>query len=105
MPSVATWWCGQDAPRASTCSSISTQLVIKPAFPRFGQHAEFPATMTPQARATRWPRASARSPTRFVAQEQVDLSDGAGLHGIADSSRATSCCGCLPRGDGDVATR
>ena len=49
MPSVATWWCGQDEPRQQVIDSLD-RVVIKPAFPRFGQHAEFPATMSAQAR-------------------------------------------------------
>ena len=72
MPSVATWWCGQEAPRRHVLDHLET-AVIKPAFPRFGQHAVFPATMTVEARRTLAARIEAH-PTRFVAQEQVDLS-------------------------------
>ena len=73
MPSVATWWCGQDEPRRHVLEHLDT-LVIKPAFPRFGQHAEFPGHDVGRRRGARWRRASRRIPTRFVAQEQVDLS-------------------------------
>ena len=72
MPSVATWWCGQDEPRQQVLDSLD-RVVIKPAFPRFGQHAEFPATMTTEARDELAARLNAR-PDQFVAQEQVDLS-------------------------------
>ena len=72
MPSVATWWCGQDEPRQEVLDSLD-RVVIKPAFPRFGQHAEFPATMTTEARDELAARLNAR-PDQFVAQEQVDLS-------------------------------
>ena len=72
MPSVATWWCGQDEPRQQVIDSLD-RVVIKPAFPRFGQHAEFPATMSLQAREELAARLNAR-PDQFVAQEQVDLS-------------------------------
>jgi len=72
MPSVATWWCGQDEPRQQVIDSLD-RVVIKPAFPRFGQHAEFPATMSAQAREELAARLNAR-PDQFVAQEQVDLS-------------------------------
>jgi uncharacterized circularly permuted ATP-grasp superfamily protein/uncharacterized alpha-E superfamily protein len=72
MPSVATWWCGQDEPRQQVLDSLD-RVVIKPAFPRFGQRAEFPATMTEQERRELADRVNAR-PDQFVAQEQVDLS-------------------------------
>jgi len=72
MPSVATWWCGQEGPRRQVLDNLET-VVIKPAFPRFGRHAEFPATMSPDARRALAARIDAQ-PTRFVAQEQVDLS-------------------------------
>ena len=72
MPSVATWWCGQEEPRQQVIDSLD-RVVIKPAFPRFGQHAEFPATMSLRAREELAARLNAR-PDQFVAQEQVDLS-------------------------------
>ncbi|HZI80821.1 MAG TPA: circularly permuted type 2 ATP-grasp protein [Vicinamibacterales bacterium] len=72
MPSVATWWCGQDEPRREVLEHLE-KLVIKPVFPRFGQHAEFPATMSAEKRRALAARIEAH-PTRFVAQEQVDLS-------------------------------
>jgi uncharacterized circularly permuted ATP-grasp superfamily protein/uncharacterized alpha-E superfamily protein len=72
MPSVATWWCGQDAPRRHVLAQLDT-LVIKPAFPRFGQHAEFPATLSAEKRRALAARIEAH-PGRFLAQEQVDLS-------------------------------
>ena len=48
-------------------------LVIKPAFPRFGQHAEFPAH-DDRARARELAARFEAQPDAFVAQEQVDLS-------------------------------
>jgi len=72
MPSVATWWCGHKTPRRHVLEHLET-VVIKPAFPRFGQHAEFPGKMTAEARQALAARIEAH-PTRFVAQEQVDLS-------------------------------
>ena len=72
MPSVATWWCGQEKPRREVMQRFN-QLVIKPAFPRFGQHAEFPASMSQAERRLLAARVEAQ-PERFVAQEQVDLS-------------------------------
>ncbi len=72
LPSVATWWCGQDAPRARALENLE-RLVIKPTFPRFGQRAEFPASLSVDARRDLAARITAR-PAQFVAQEQVDLS-------------------------------
>jgi uncharacterized circularly permuted ATP-grasp superfamily protein/uncharacterized alpha-E superfamily protein len=72
MPSVATWWFGQEEPRREAMERFG-RLVIKPAFPRFGQHAEFPALMTESERRKLVAQVEAQ-PERFVAQEQVDLS-------------------------------
>ena len=72
MPSVATWWCGQDGPRQHVLDQLE-HVVIKPAFWRLGTRTEFPAAMTPEARAALASRINQR-PGLFVAQEQVDLS-------------------------------
>ncbi len=72
MPSVATWWCGHDGPRRQVLENL-TRVVIKSAFPRFGQHAEFPATLGEEARKALADRINA-NPGAYVAQEQVDLS-------------------------------
>ncbi len=72
MPSVATWWCGQDAPRRWVLEHLE-QLVIKPTFPRFGAKAEFPAAMSGEERRLLSQRIEAH-PDQYVAQEQVDLS-------------------------------
>ena len=72
MPSVATWWFGQDEPRRHAMERFE-HLVIKPAFPQFGHHAEFPSMMSESERRKLAARVEAQ-PERFVAQEQVDLS-------------------------------
>jgi uncharacterized circularly permuted ATP-grasp superfamily protein/uncharacterized alpha-E superfamily protein len=72
MPSVATWWCGQDGPRRYVREHLK-ELVIKPAFPRFGQHPEFPDSMQPAAIEGLVRRIEAH-PEQFVAQERVALS-------------------------------
>ena len=72
MPSVATWWCGQDRPRSYVKEHLE-ELVIKPAFPGYGQNAEFPAYMDAAARQDLIRRIEA-DPERFVAQEQIQLS-------------------------------
>jgi len=72
MPSVATWWCGQELPRRYVIDHLE-DLVIKPAFALSGQQAEFPANMDQAARAD-LARRIAAEPWRYVAQEQVELS-------------------------------
>ena len=72
MPSVATWWCGQEEPRRYVLDHLN-DLVIKPAFPALGQNAEFPASMSDAARRELAQRIESR-PEQYVAQEQVDLS-------------------------------
>jgi uncharacterized circularly permuted ATP-grasp superfamily protein/uncharacterized alpha-E superfamily protein len=72
MPSVATWWCGDQEPKRYVLQNLE-QLVIKPAFPRIGQRAEFPATMSATDRQDLARRIEAQ-PEQFVAQEQVALS-------------------------------
>lgn len=72
MPSVATWWCGQEGPRRQVMARLD-RVVVKPTFPRAGVHSEFPAAMSAEARAGLAARIEA-DPGLFVAQEQVDLS-------------------------------
>jgi uncharacterized circularly permuted ATP-grasp superfamily protein/uncharacterized alpha-E superfamily protein len=72
MPSVATWWCGQDEPRRYVLEHLK-ELVMKPAFPRFGHHPEFPETLSAAALENLQRRIQAR-PEDVVAQERVALS-------------------------------
>src|SRR5262249_40575071 len=72
MPSVATWWCGQEEPRRHVLEHLN-ELVIKPAFPRLGRHPEFPEAMESVAHEGLVRRIEA-SPEQFVAQERVALS-------------------------------
>lgn len=72
LPSVATWWCGQDGPRRHVLGDLE-RLVIKRTFGLAGRRAEFPASMSPEDRQELARRIEAR-PDHFVAQEQVDLS-------------------------------
>lgn len=71
MPSVATWWCGQEAPRRYVLEHLDA-LVVKPAFPRFGKKVEFPALLDRAGRADLARRIQA-NPGQFVAQEQSTL--------------------------------
>ena len=72
MPSVATWWCGQEEPLRHVSENF-TNLVVKPTFSRFGRRSEFPDAMDETRRAELLARIKA-SPEDFVAQERVALS-------------------------------
>jgi uncharacterized circularly permuted ATP-grasp superfamily protein/uncharacterized alpha-E superfamily protein len=72
MPSVATWWCGHDEARRYVLEHLQ-DLVIKPAFPRFGKHSKFPGSMDAVAIESLVRRIESQ-PEQFVAQERVALS-------------------------------
>ena len=72
MPSVATWWCGQEDARRYVREHLEG-LVIKPVARRPGLHPYFPETMSAAQREDLLARIEA-SPESFVAQEQVALS-------------------------------
>ncbi len=72
LPSVATWWCGEEAARRFVMENLDG-LVIKPAFPRRGHTPEFPAYLDSAAKLDLIRRIEA-DPEQFVAQEQVALS-------------------------------
>jgi uncharacterized circularly permuted ATP-grasp superfamily protein/uncharacterized alpha-E superfamily protein len=72
MPSVATWWCGQEEPLRYVREHF-TDLVIKPAFSRFGFRSEFPDVLDEPGRNDLLARIESR-PEEFVAQERVALS-------------------------------
>jgi uncharacterized circularly permuted ATP-grasp superfamily protein/uncharacterized alpha-E superfamily protein len=72
MPSVATWWCGQEKPRRYVLEHLK-ELVLKSTFPQPGRHPEFPETMD-AARLEDLARRIEARPEEFVAQERVALS-------------------------------
>lgn len=72
LPSVATWWCGQDYARDWVLDHLH-QVVIKPAFPRRGREPVFGADLAAQEKQELANRLRAR-PYEYVAQEQVALS-------------------------------
>ena len=72
LPSVATWWCGQEKPCQYVLEHLN-ELVIKPASPSFGHHVEFPASMDAAEREKLIARIKAH-PERYVAQEGIALS-------------------------------
>jgi uncharacterized circularly permuted ATP-grasp superfamily protein/uncharacterized alpha-E superfamily protein len=72
MPTVATWWCGQEKPLAEVSENLA-HLVIKPTFPAVGQEAIFGARLSPSQRRELLERIRA-APGDYMAQEQVALS-------------------------------
>ncbi len=72
MPSVATWWCGQEEPRRYVLDHLD-ELVIKPAFPRYDRRAVFGAELGRDDLQQIRREIEAR-PEHFVAQEKVALS-------------------------------
>ena len=72
LPSLATWWCGEDASRRFVLENLH-RLVIKPTFPRFGLHPIFGAALAAGEREELRRKIEA-DPAQFVAQEQMDLS-------------------------------
>ncbi|MCS7024224.1 MAG: circularly permuted type 2 ATP-grasp protein [Bryobacteraceae bacterium] len=72
MPSVATWWCGQEEPRRYVRDHLN-ELVIKPAFPKLGSDPVFADSLSRQARQDLLAEIEQR-PWAYVAQERVALS-------------------------------
>ena len=72
LPSVATWWCGQDYALDWVLDHVD-QVVIKPAFPQRGGEPIFGAGLARGEKAEILSRVRAR-PWEYVAQEQVALS-------------------------------
>lgn len=72
LPSVATWWCGDDAARRHVLDHLD-ELVVKPAYPRERRERTFGRRL-PQHHRERLAGRISRHPHRYVAQEQVALS-------------------------------
>jgi uncharacterized circularly permuted ATP-grasp superfamily protein/uncharacterized alpha-E superfamily protein len=76
IPTVATWWCGQEEPLKYVTSHLET-LVMKPTFPGvipgLGGNPVFGSALSEQQRADLLARIRSE-PSRWVAQEQVALS-------------------------------
>ncbi|HMP84746.1 MAG TPA: circularly permuted type 2 ATP-grasp protein, partial [Verrucomicrobiota bacterium] len=73
LPSVATWWCGQEAARQYVLGHLD-ELVVKPAF---RSHLKTPDPARPLSQAERdaLEKHIRFDPDLFVAQERVQLSD------------------------------
>ncbi len=72
MPSVATWWCGQEQPQRTVEARIS-QLVIKSAYRVRGREVHFGDALNPAERAALLERMRF-APDRWVAQEKLSFS-------------------------------
>ncbi|MBK9992122.1 MAG: circularly permuted type 2 ATP-grasp protein [Verrucomicrobia bacterium] len=72
LPSLATWWCGQEKEFAYVRENID-RLVIKPAFARGVGGPYFAETMGKKERAALLTQMEA-TPYNFVAQERISLS-------------------------------
>ncbi|WP_395717165.1 circularly permuted type 2 ATP-grasp protein [Prosthecobacter sp.] len=72
MPSVATWWCGQETPRAEVEQKID-KLVIKSAFRVRGREISFGEKLSTAERAALIERMRF-APDRWAAQEQISFS-------------------------------
>jgi uncharacterized circularly permuted ATP-grasp superfamily protein/uncharacterized alpha-E superfamily protein len=72
LPSVATWWCGQE-PELDWVLSHLDSVVVKPAFPTLGMEPVFGAEML-QAERNKFAEQLRTRPHEYVAQEQIALS-------------------------------
>lgn len=72
IPTVATWWCGQEEPLQYVADHLS-DLVLKPTFPATRGDPIFGAALSGKERDALLDRVRAE-PDRYVAQERVALS-------------------------------
>src|SRR5271155_1479270 len=72
LPSVATWWCGQDYALDWVLDHLDS-VVVKPAFPSRGMEPVFGAEL-PHAEKDKFAEQLRARPHEYVAQEQVALS-------------------------------
>ena len=72
LPSVATWWCGQEKALEWVLDHLES-VVIKPAFPARGMEPVFGSELPP-AEKTKLIARLREKPHEYVAQEQVALS-------------------------------
>jgi uncharacterized circularly permuted ATP-grasp superfamily protein/uncharacterized alpha-E superfamily protein len=72
IPTVATWWCGQQEPRQYVLDHLG-DLVLKPTFPAMRGDPIFGAALGNKERAKLLDKVRA-DPGRYVAQERVALS-------------------------------
>jgi uncharacterized circularly permuted ATP-grasp superfamily protein len=86
MPSVATWWCGEDAARSYVLEHLD-RLVLRPTFPGPNSTPIFGDRLSSQEKSDLRNQISAQ-PRAFVAQEQVRLSEAPSYLGNRLESRS-----------------
>jgi uncharacterized circularly permuted ATP-grasp superfamily protein/uncharacterized alpha-E superfamily protein len=72
LPSVATWWCGQEYALDWVLNHLDS-VVVKPAFPSRGMEPVFGAEL-PHAEKSKFAEKLRAHPHEYVAQEQIALS-------------------------------
>jgi uncharacterized circularly permuted ATP-grasp superfamily protein len=72
LPSVATWWCGQESAQRYVRENLP-YLVLKPAFPSFGKEPVFGGQLSPGEREQLVEKIRAR-PYDYAGQELLSLS-------------------------------
>jgi len=72
LPSVATWWCGQEYALDWVLNHLDS-VVVKPAFPSRGMEPVFGSEL-PQTEKGKFARQLRERPHEYVAQEQIALS-------------------------------
>jgi uncharacterized alpha-E superfamily protein len=72
LPSVATWWCGQEYALDWVINHLDS-IVVKPAFPSRGMEPVFGAEL-PHAEKSKFAEKLRAHPHEYVAQEQIALS-------------------------------
>ena len=77
LPSVATWWCGQEAARKHVVENLD-RLLVKPAF-RWEARSEQPPQKLTAAQREALKRRIEFQPHLFAAQEQIELSTAPSL--------------------------
>ena len=89
LPSVATWWCGQDQALGWVLDHLN-RVVVKPAFPQRGMEPIFGAQLaTAETRKIGGP--ASRRPYDYVAQEEVALSTAPVWDAVICIRAASSC--------------
>jgi uncharacterized circularly permuted ATP-grasp superfamily protein/uncharacterized alpha-E superfamily protein len=102
LPSVATWWCGQEYALDWVLNHLDS-VVVKPAFPSRGMEPVFGAEL-PQAEKCRLAEQLRGHPHEYVAQEQIALSTApVWENGHLDSRSVVLRTYVLNTGDGSIA--
>jgi uncharacterized alpha-E superfamily protein len=102
LPSVATWWCGQEYALDWVLNHLDS-VVVKPAFPSRGMEPVFGAEL-PQAEKSMLAEQLRAHPREYVAQEQIALSTApVWENGHLDSRSVVLRTYVLNTGDGSIA--